>query len=158
MYEKVIMYFFRFNILPIPKQSVRQGTTWDGKNIFYQDIKFKKYEKELLRQLQPQIPKEFKILDGYLAADVLYVFPPLKSLRKSDLDLIEKGHLLYKNTKPDLMDNLNKAVFDSLAGHLFTNDSRICDFHARKLIGKSPAILLKLYDIENRDFGIINTD
>ncbi len=56
---------------------------------------------------------------------------------------------LYPTTKPDI-DNICKAIWDSLEGILYTNDSRIVESIARKLYGDPPRVEVKLMQLEDR--------
>ena len=137
------------NILAIPKQSVRQGLTRTGTTIFYQDTKYSKYKKEIILQTRAQLAVGFSPFLGPLEVSVMYIFPPLKSFKKKDLEYIENGGHIIKLTKPDVTDNLNKALFDSLEGLLYDNDSRIAKFSSLKVYGTKAKIILNINPIEN---------
>jgi Holliday junction resolvase RusA-like endonuclease len=55
------------------------------------------------------------------------MYPPLKAFHKEKgkMEAIRNGEIFYKNTKPDLIDNLKKLVFDSMAGIVLKDDSII---------------------------------
>lgn len=58
---------------------------------------------------------------------------------------IEAGELVYKATKPDLTDNLNKGVFDALQGIIYANDSQIISMDdVKKIYGQRPRIDIEL--------------
>lgn len=141
---------FDFDILAIPKQSVRQGMSRSGKVIFYQDNKYAKYSKELTKQLKSQLPVGFLPFSGPLDIAVTYIFPPLKSFRKADREHIESGGHILKTTKPDVIDNLNKAFFDAMEGILYNNDSEISVFAARKMYGKRPRIIIRVEQLTTK--------
>ncbi|MBW6484393.1 MAG: RusA family crossover junction endodeoxyribonuclease, partial [Vicingaceae bacterium] len=61
--------------------------------------------------------------------------------------MVENGIRIYKSTKPDLPDNLQKLVCDSLAGIVYTNDSRIVYMEVEKYYGTIPKTMLKFWKI-----------
>lgn len=129
----------------IPKQSVRQG-----KGVFYQDTKYLKYSRAIISLVKPQLSPEFTLLDGYLRVKVIYVFPPLKGFSKKDEAHIEQGGYIYKNTRPDVTDNLNKGLFDALQGLIYVDDSRICEITASKMFGAKAQIILEIEQIDSK--------
>ena len=144
----------KFNIIPVPKQSARFRLVNRPGGSFmssYQPKTIKDFQKEVLRQAKLHIPEGFNLFSKALKAQVVYVFPPLKSITKRDLKFIEEGGRILKITKPDITDNLNKAFFDALEGTLFENDSRIAIFESTKYYGAEPAIILTLTEIPKEE-------
>ena len=79
---------------------------------------------------------------------VEYRFPPLKSFSKRKLSSLARGNILYKESRPDLMDNLNKGFFDALQSVLYTDDSLIVEsLLTRKIYSLNPGIHLVLEEI-----------
>lgn len=68
-----------------------------------------------------------------LAVRVTYFFDAPQSLKAAQLHAIEHGALVYKATRPDVSDNLNKGLFDALTGVLWQDDGLIARIEARKL-------------------------
>ncbi len=137
----------RFEITgePRPKQSARFYHT--GKFIkSYQTQTVKNEESNVKMQVIAQLPAGFTITQNAIRVTKLhYVFSPLKKMRKSDLKAIEAGELVYKATKPDLTDNLNKGVFDALQGIIYTNDSQIISLdNVKKIYGLRPRVEIEL--------------
>lgn len=133
------------NGIPKPKQSVRftkSGIRYKSKDVVI-------YERSIRTQVNTQIPKGFKILDEPVTAYVTYVFPIPSSFSLKKKEFIKNGGVIYKDTKPDLIDNLNKALFDALQGIVLTNDSRVCDFSAKKIYGFIPRAEIKISPIKN---------
>lgn len=128
--------------IPKPKQSARfyakKGK--GGKTMIksYQKQEVKDAEKNMAFSVISQLPKGFVPYDEPIAVDILFVFPPLSSFSKKKKSEIEFGAIYYKDTKPDLTDNLNKGVFDALEGIVFVNDSRICKISSKKIYGLVP--------------------
>jgi len=131
---------------PKPKQSTRFRSTpfinpKTGKLQYaYQDPKVVSNQNTIQWQAVQQLPKPFQAWDGkIIVLSALYVFPIPSSLTKKEIEVIRNGGIVYKPTKPDLTDNLQKAFFDALQGILFTNDSRIVHIkEAMKIYGFTP--------------------
>ena len=139
------MIIFELDIQAIPKQSVRQG-----KGFFYQDTKYLKYSRAIIKEVRKSLSDDFEILDGYLKATVIYVFPPLKGMSKKDKEYLENGGYIYKNTRPDVTDNLNKGLFDALQEVVYVDDSRISEVTASKVFGKQAKIILKIEQLNSK--------
>ena len=139
------MIIFELDIQAIPKQSVRQG-----RGVFYQDIKYLKYSRAIVKEVKNSLPDDFEILDGYLKVTVVYVFSPLKGMSKKDKEYLENGGYIYKNTRPDVTDNLNKGLFDALQEVVYVDDSRISEITASKVFGKKAKIILKIEQLNSK--------
>lgn len=122
---------FSFPIEPQPKQSAKFcETLWGIRS--YQPHKVTKF-KNIVRTLAlSQRPAGFKIFDDAVKVDVTFYFRPVTSMRKKDILQIILGKIFWKKTKPDV-DNLTKALFDSLNGVLWVDDALVCDYHVRKI-------------------------
>ena len=149
---------FEFNIDPIAHQSVRQGKSWTGKKVFFKPTKIIDYQREIQNQYSSQIGNSYRTLTGPVKVSVVYVF---KYLKKHSKKLIRdnEGCIWYKDTKPDLTDNLNKPLFDALCGDSITkgmpwvraieNDSRIASMQCMKIWGPEGKIVLTIESLEN---------
>lgn len=153
--------------IPKPKQSVRSGVVYnhDGQPVMYKD-KNSGREKVLQRKFQPkeveqheqsmkldimsQLPQGFEPFKGAIRINKLhYIFPPLKSFSKSKMRILAEGGMIYKPTKPDVMDNLSKGLMDVLEGIVFLNDSQIvCAKDLAKFYGRKPRIEIELEEID----------
>ena len=105
--------------LPVPKgrpRSFRVGG-FLGHYTPKRTAEWEKYVRLQARQQYKQAP-----LDCPIKIEVEFYLPRPKSLPKK---------YVYHAKKPDL-DNLNKAILDSLEGIIYTNDSRICQIVSRK--------------------------
>jgi len=78
-----------------------------------------------------------KLLDCALAMAVKYFFRPPQKYR------FKRG-FNWKQSKPDVQDNLNKVVGDALQGMIYTNDSRIALFIGMKLYSATPRAEIKI--------------
>jgi Holliday junction resolvase RusA-like endonuclease len=140
---------FYFDIEPQAKQSARFYAR--GKRVFsYQKGETVRYEETLAWMAQNQLPPEFVMFDSKtpLCVDKLhFVFTPLKTFTKKQNALIDAGCEIYKITKPDLPDNLSKALFDALAGIVYANDAQIASMNdVAKYYGKKRGIYLTITD------------
>jgi Holliday junction resolvase RusA-like endonuclease len=145
-------YKFIFDGIPMSKQSARFAVgrhgEMRGKVVSYQKSSIIKKENDLGISAKEQLPKYFKILNEPIGASILYVFPMLSSFSKKDIEFVKNGGIIYKHTKPDLHDNLNKALFDALEGIVYTNDSRVCKLReTQKIYGINPRIELTIFKL-----------
>lgn len=131
--------------VPKPKQSTRftREPFMDkkgNKHYSYQDPDVKARENTIAWTAVQQLPKGFIPWDcPVMVIKALYVFPIPASMCKKDKARIHAGEVVYKTSKPDLSDNLNKPIFDALQGILFINDSRVCHIKdAMKIYGTNP--------------------
>jgi Holliday junction resolvase RusA-like endonuclease len=86
---------------------------------------------------------------GIIINRLHYVFPPPKSIKKSLLHQIEGGGIVPKTTRPDLTDNLQKGLIDSMHGIVFLDDSQICEMNnVKKYYGLRPRIEIELEEIK----------
>ena len=101
-----------------------------------------KNERNIAFDVKSQLPEGFVPFDSAIHVKrLLYVFPPQKNWSKKKLKELEEGKIIYKETKPDLTDNLNKGLFDAMNGIVFTDDSRICKMSdVEKIYGFVPRI------------------
>lgn len=142
-------YVFRLGTLPQPKQSfraraVRGETEKEDKVIGYTEAEIKKYQKALVWEMRSQIKPPVVRLTGPLKLEVTYVFPFLKSHTKSQREAVAGGATLWKDTKPDVTDNLNKPVADAMEGLIMANDSQIAQILASKMYGPKGCIIARI--------------
>jgi Holliday junction resolvase RusA-like endonuclease len=141
-----------FKILgtPTAKQSARFRSFNVGDRNFiqsYQSKKVKDAERNIAFDIKSQLPEGFQIMDCPIGAEVTFVFYPPKSFSKAKIKQLQDGEIIYKDTKPDLVDNLMKGLFDAMAGIVFTNDSRIAATKTKKIYGFEPATIIKMYEV-----------
>lgn len=115
----------------------------------YQPKRVVNAEANIKMQILEQLPKDFELFTGNVVVDKLYyVFSPLKSFTKKKLELIESGKKVFKNTKPDLSDNLNKMLFDAMQGIVYDNDSRVVGMNkVMKFYGNRPRIEIEIREL-----------
>ena len=128
-------------IKAVPHQSVR--VTRFGRT--YQPKKIADYKEQLRRAIGDQIPDGFVAFkaDSEIAITMLhYVFEYPKSFHKKKRD---NGELHYKVTKPDLHDNLNKALFDAMEGLVWERDQNVVSMdNVKKYYSDKDCILIHI--------------
>jgi Holliday junction resolvase RusA-like endonuclease len=128
-------------IKAVPHQSVR--VTRFGRT--YQPKKIADYKEQLRRAIGEQIPDGFVAFkaDSEIAIVMLhYVFEYPKSFPKK---IKENGKLHYKVTKPDLHDNLNKALFDAMEGIVWERDQNVVSMdNVKKYYSNSDCIIIHI--------------
>jgi Holliday junction resolvase RusA-like endonuclease len=108
-------------IKPVPHQSVR--VTRSGRT--YQPKRIIDYKKQVQEAVQGQLPGGFSCIKADTPIHITrlhYVFeyPKSFSKKKRNEDIMH-----FKHTKPDLHDNLNKALFDALEGIVWERDQNV---------------------------------
>jgi len=106
-------------IKPTPHQSVR--TTRSGHR--YQPKKIIDYKLELQKAVRDRLPDRFSVIEAGTPIAIKklnYQFEYPKSWSKT-----KKQNTKYKTSRPDLHDNLNKALFDAMEGVLWDSDHNV---------------------------------
>lgn len=128
-----------FDIRPQAHQSVRMSRS----GIAYTPKKIKDYKRAIMILARKQLPKDFKMIPAGtpITLEYLhYIFQYNKSTPKK-----RRTYQLEKSTKPDLLDNINKAFIDALEGIVFAQDQNIVTVkELRKYYGESNKIEIKL--------------
>ena len=110
-----------YNIRPLAHQSFRIGRN----GIKYKPKKVKDYQNIIQILTVEQLSKDFNIIPSgstIFVNYIEYVYAYPKSFSKK-----KKMEMVYKTTKPDLQDNLNKAFFDALEGLIYEQDQNIVE-------------------------------
>ena len=129
-----------FDARPTPHQSVK--FTRNGHS--YKPKKIVDYQLHIISLVRDQLPVGFEIIPAgsLIFIDKLhyqYAYPKAFSKKKRQQDKI------YKQTKPDLQDNLNKAFLDALEGVVYKQDQNIvCINNLEKYYGETDKIILTL--------------
>ena len=161
----------KFEILgePKSKQSMRTAVamkngepvaklTAKGKKSFkihtFQDKKTESNELWIKWNIAGQLPFGFKLFTGPIIIHKLhYIFSYTlaatkrhnKQLQRTDFRKMEP---IYKTTKPDVPDNLNKMVFDAMEKLVYLNDSQVIGIdNLRKYYGLQPKIIIELEEL-----------
>ena len=128
------------NLRAQPHQSVR--FTRSGRS--YKPKKIMDYQSYVIKLVSDQLPEGFEIIPAgtLIFIDKLhyqYAYPKSFSKKKK-----QQGKI-YKETKPDLQDNLNKAFLDALEGLVYEQDQNIvCINNLEKYYGETDKITLTL--------------
>lgn len=138
-----------FPISPKPIQSVKIGRVGNFAKAFQpkKNVSYKGQIKYLAQKHMED--NDIKIINGPIRVCKLeYRFAPLKNFPKKKLKAIKEGEIIYKDTRPDLMDNLNKGLFDALSNVVYKDDSQIVEsLLIRKYYSNTPGIYLELEEI-----------
>ena len=125
---------------PIPHQSVRMtrsGHTYQPKRIL-------DYKESIRTAVREQLPSGFSVIEADTLIHVTklhycYAFPKSFSKKKKESGLI------FKHTKPDLHDNLNKPLFDALEGLVWERDQNVVSINdLRKYYAEEDGIILEI--------------
>lgn len=130
---------FDLKITPMPHQSVRTG-----KGRFYVPAEVLKYKRDVQAIVRSQMGKAGMVIKKHapLKVKIIYIFTYTQKLHRTD------GILIPKVTKPDVTDNLNKALCDALEGVVYTQDQQIYDFNGIKFWGPTDRILITVTCVE----------
>lgn len=134
-----------FDIEPLAVQSVRVG-----KFGCYSPSNVKKWKRDVAEKAREQFPWE--PYDGPICVhSIQYRFPYPKTLKKATRDAIKNGVIFHMDRKCDLMDNLNKATMDSLAGIVFTDDRNVVRCNGlEKIYSEDPGITIVFHNLEGK--------
>lgn len=108
----------------------------------YTDSETRAYEKKIMACYRQQL-KDYRWDDGaYISVEVTAVYPIPKSATKASLAAIQAGRILPKR-KPDI-DNVLKAVLDSLNGIAYKDDAQVVSVSGRKVYGHDPKLIIEM--------------
>jgi Holliday junction resolvase RusA-like endonuclease len=110
-----------------------------GKGFAYTPIKTVNYETLVKMEYHNQVGK---MLDGEIKATINAFYSIPKSVSKKRSDLMCVG-VIRPTKKPDL-DNVAKAILDSLNGIAYKDDSQVVELTVKKYYGDSPVVTVIL--------------
>lgn len=133
---------FELSIRPMPHQSVRftrSGRTFKPKKIM-------DYQSQVQRLVKEQLPEDFVMIPAGIPIFIhrlTYQYEWASTISKK-----KRVGKVYKPTKPDLQDNLNKAFLDALEGLVYEQDQNIVSINGlEKYYGDGDLITLTIeYD------------
>lgn len=128
-----------------------QSMRFTKKGHRYQVRKVVNWKAQARQQMISQLPADFTpFVKPLMIKDLTYVFPIPKSFPKYKIGTIKDGFKIYKETRPDLMDNLSKSLWDCCEGILFLNDSQIVSHKGElcKIYGFKPRIEFEIEEIK----------
>lgn len=145
-----------FDIEPLAKQSTRFS---NGKA--YTEKKYKDWQEEFmwLAKEKPKFSAARFRRGVRMVVHYRYAFkksfPSLKTMYKwseakqeKERVVISKSGVIYKATQPDLHDNLNKLLLDTLQKmQILSNDGIVVIFTASKYYASKPAIFIEIDNI-----------
>ena len=137
--------------VPETKQSTRfrafiDKATGKARGYAYQSKKVKKEELSLVQAIEKQLPSDWIILSTPMMIGVTYQYKLPCSAQSKYKKAIQNGIKVYKDTAPDLSDNLNKLLFDALQQCVITNDSKFIDFHRlEKIYGLEEKTIIEIF-------------
>lgn len=140
---------------PMPKQSVRSYCTKkvdkaSGRHILahFQPKEMEERTADYIRQIKEQLPEGFiRFEERVHITKMHFIFQPLKAFHKikGRMDAIRNGEIFYKNTKPDLPDNLKKLANDSMSALVYKDDSIIVsEDNVKKYYGVGGCIIIEM--------------
>ena len=136
MYSELTL---RFNLKPTPHQSFRRGRN----GVAYTPKKILDFKKDVAWELSNQLNSDFEIIKAGTPIIVEYLHYCFEFPKSTALKSRIEG--LQKTTKPDLLDNLNKAFIDALEGIVFEQDQNIVEVKdLKKFYGERNYIEIKL--------------
>jgi len=128
-----------FDIRPTPHQSFRRGRN----GIAYTPKKILDFKKDIAHIAMSQVEDGFEIIRAGTPIIVEHLHYCFAFTKSTTLKRRIVG--MPKATKPDLLDNLNKAFIDALEGTIFEQDQNIVEVRdLRKFYGESDYIEIKL--------------
>ena len=133
----------RFEVLGQPQGKARPRVTFrSGRAATYTPSKTVEYENQIKAEY---IKNGGKCKDGEISATIIAVYQIPKSFNKAKrLDAVLLK--LKPQTKPDL-DNIAKAVLDSLNGVAYKDDSQVTSLFLKKYYGEQPKLIIYLEEI-----------
>lgn len=144
----------QFQSIPKPIQSVRFRCVRTKTKSFvhtYQPKAHTEWKNWIKLQAKQQLPDNFSIYTQCVVINLChFIFQCPKSFPKYKIRAIEGGKIIFKQTRPDLGDNLLKGFLDALSGLVYKDDSQIVEMNnIKKYYGNRYQILLKITEIKN---------
>lgn len=94
--------------------------------IAYTPAKITHYENWIKSRAIEQLPSGFRMFEKVVhVEEVIFGFKFLSTHSNKIKEQFNKGIVKFKHTKPDLIENLNKPLWDALEGIVLKNDSHI---------------------------------
>jgi Holliday junction resolvase RusA-like endonuclease len=114
--------------------------------VFYQPKHIIDYEKKIKLLAMEQLPKGFVMFDKVAhVEEIIYAFRFLSSHPNKLKDKFNDGIVKFKHTKPDLIENLNKPLWDALEGVVIRDDAIIGSLEkAAKIYAPKSYIYIKM--------------
>lgn len=139
------MKSFEFTVEIIPKAKARPRFTRRGKFV-------QTYTPKTTLDYEKRIAEEYLLQGGtvfeypYLEMSIIAYFPIPKSTKKSERLLLETECVPYD--KHIDLDNLAKALMDSVIGIAYLDDKQIVSLKVKKYYGKVGRVKVRIKEIE----------
>lgn len=136
--------------VPQPKQSARFRIVKTKDKQFVQSYQSKEVvdnERNIAFDIKSQLPIDFIPFSSAIGMKAIFIFPPLSSWPKKKIQELSQGSVIFKDTKPDLTDNLMKGLCDAMSGIVFIDDAKIAEVKTRKIYGFVPRIEIEFYEL-----------
>jgi Holliday junction resolvase RusA-like endonuclease len=134
--------------IPMPKQSVRAYVKEDSTLGHFQPKEHGVRTSDYIRQIKEQLPEGFQMFTEVCHITKMhFVYPPLKAFHKKKgmMDRLRNGEIIYKNTRPDLPDNLKKLVNDAMSELVYKDDGIIVtENDVAKYYGTGGCIIIEM--------------
>ena len=128
-----------FDVKPIAHQSMRIAKS----GIKYTPKRILDYKKHIILLTLQQLPKDFEIIKAGTPICIEYLHYSFKYSTNFSKKLKEEPQ--PRTGRPDLLDNLNKALMDALEGIVFEKDENIVECRMlKKFYSHKDNISLKL--------------
>ena len=137
----------------LPRKNARIITQNGMKFYRKEDLYISHYQPKLISDTEKSLMTQAKLYmrstpiftKSVIIEYVNYYFSPLKSFTKAQKLQISNGQSIPKTTKPDLADNLNKLLMDSLNEVVFKDDALIWNVkESSKQYSAFPGVAIKL--------------
>lgn len=113
----------------------------------YQPKKNVDWKNYIKLSAESQLHEGFEITTKAVSVVVLFVYAPPKSWSKKKLAELANGKTFYKQSRPDLHDNLCKGLFDALTGTVWKDDSQVVELNSSKVYGKEAKVLISINEV-----------
>ena len=142
----------------MPSKDAKPMIGSNGKKYYLkEDLWIRHYQPAAIEKATEHIKKQLMLLKANHNLDFLpfqkkiaietmiFYFSPLKSFSKKKLESISNGSIIYKETAPDLMDNLPKLLNDCLNKIFIEHDGKIVrGNNIFKCYSMKPGVFIKL--------------
>lgn len=129
----------RHRIIKGPNAIYAQTYTDKQTQIYEEDIKM-----AYLNSWKGEVNKPYTDRNTELKVNIVVYMKPAKSTSKKKLEKM-LAHEIHPIVKPDV-DNIAKAVFDSLNGVAYADDKQIIDLHIQKFYSEQECMLIEIYE------------
>ena len=108
------------------------------------------------KQIDKYLPNNFNILTGPISMSVVFVMKRPKSDFGTgrNSNKLKKSARMYPTTRPDLSDNLMKALCDVMNDFIIEDDKQIINVNSGEIYGEEYCIYVYLKELKPGDQGV----